>query len=652
MVMVKRNSPGIIVRLSNLIVLQVLFIFAALVLVLFPPQQNSDYPELSDQIQADVRRVREALPSQIEFQPNDGTGWQSKLKSIVDGDLPVMAAAVYLVPAGVNAGDVTQSFWYSRTRPPAGGEKTGDVESKMPTSNFDASVLRYVATRQDGFTFTTMADPEHSVLVQRLSGNDDSAAVLATFVHHDIYVSGRSQLQYAVLLLFLVSTLISLLTIHLIFRRLNAPIRQLISGMEKTARGELHHLVVANTDKELSRLFDAFNSMARTLWDNHKSLRQYNVWLRESNLSLLKSQLFLTTMVQSSPMSILVTSPEGKILLYNQAAASAFGYDAESLIGGEIDSLLQLSSPEILERANDYPGVEGLCRRSDGEFFPAFVVKSPVCLGRDEPQAYLYQLNDITESKSFQEMMIRIDRYCTRGEMAGDIAHEMNNHLAVLSGNLELLPLLLKKGNEEKLGDRIELMRKTIEKIVKFGNGLMDSPPDETEFEIGNVNQVVENVLAFLRPQNKFDNIDIAVSLAHEVPAALFDLAQVQQLLVNLMYNAAEALYDCEGPRRIEVRTTVGESGDGRIVRLDVRDSGPGVCEEKVASLFAERFTTKRKGHGIGLVTCRKIAEAHGARVGYQYDRGAVFTFELPVKHSIADSDRTTPAASTEVSSP
>jgi signal transduction histidine kinase len=229
-------------------------------------------------------------------------------------------------------------------------------------------------------------------------------------------------------------------------------------------------------------------------------------------------------------------------------------------------------------------------------------------------------------------MMVRLDRYCTRGEMAGDIAHEINNYLAVMMGNLELLPMLLAKGEDDRIESKLEVMKTTVDRIARFANGLMDTPHEDTRLESASMNQVVENIIAFLKPQNKFDSIKLTAELSNRVTMVHIDPGQIQQLLVNLVYNAADALRARPDSRRITVATSLIDYDGTPEVQVEVRDNGPGVSEHHVPTLFSERFTTKRKGHGIGLITCRKIVENHGGTIHYRHENGAVFYFRIPVQ--------------------
>ncbi|MEW5995032.1 MAG: ATP-binding protein, partial [Candidatus Zixiibacteriota bacterium] len=330
---------------------------------------------------------------------------------------------------------------------------------------------------------------------------------------------------------------------------------------------------------------------------------------------------------------VVVADCHRQIMIFNRQAAEVFGCNSSDMIGRPIDEIFAPGSREICTstETTSSSNREVLCRRFDGAIFPAYLIMSPVITRAGQTGACLLLIRDISESRSFQEMMIRLDRYYTRGEMAAAVAHEMNNYLAVLSGNTELLPMYLKKGDVDRSLEKLDVMKRTLDKIARFANGLMDTDPDELILEQADVNQIVENTLAFLKPQNKFDRVTICTHLSPQACLATIDMGQMQQLLVNLVYNAADALEEVPENRTIRIATSLVEDASKRLVQIEVRDNGPGVPEDRQDLLFAKRFTTKRRGHGLGLITCRKIVEQHHGRITYNYDGGAVFTVTIPV---------------------
>lgn len=618
------KQPGIFVRLGNLIIIQVLFIFGALGLILFSPNPG---PDLTDK-QAEFER-RLAVIGELIGETDENQTFTSDYLRPLLGDESTVEYAALVSFDSTNSSRVLATYQLpmQSTKAVDDGDRFNDV--------CDPSLLRHTASQAPGHVHRTGIGSRSTVYYLRVDRNLASPMVLVTAVNHGLLVSPISTVLNAVLLLFLASTLISLLLVYLLSKRFSQPLDRLIRGLEKTTQGELYYMIEAEGDLEFRRLVTAFNRMTQTLWDNQRELKSYNIRLKRSNVSILETQLFLATLIDSTPLAVVVTNDGGQVMLFNRAASSMFGYDADEVVGNSTTMLFSEGPDD--RSAQQHPEqpqhAETICRRRDGEHFPAYVVSRRLMASTDRYGANLIIIRDISESRNFQNMMVRLDRYYTRGEMAGDIAHEINNYLAVLMGNLELLPMLLAKGNTERIESKLDVMKTTVERIARFANGLMDAPHEGTRLEATSMNQMVENIIAFLKPQNKFDSIRLRARLSDKVTMVHIDPGQIQQLLVNLIYNAGEALRNNPAPKEIMVETSLVD-GVVPMVQVEVRDNGPGVPEKHVPDLFGRRFTTKRKGHGIGLITCRKILENHGGSLQYRYDNGALFYFRLPVNPS------------------
>ncbi|MBD3402116.1 PAS domain S-box protein [candidate division GN15 bacterium] len=607
------TKPRFFLRLGTLIIIQVVFVFAALALIVYLPHESHDIGTVAEDLQGQLETIAQPLagrtpPTTLPVDGNDFAG---------------------LAIVGRTDTEITRLDHFVRDA------QAGSSESIDPVSLAGARMLAAWLDQPEGFRATLLSSEGGVILAQRINLADNHPAVVVGVTGNNMLVSNRTYITTVLLILFLASVTISILTVALIRRRFQWPLERLMRGLERTADGELFVMSENFDDKELDELATSFNRMSQRLWENHRELTAYNRRLKKMNVSLLESQLFFSTLVESSPLCIIVTSPKGQILLFNRQACDDFGYAAGDAAGKNINELfagLASGQKVKLAMADDGAAFEARCRKRGGEFFPAYIISRPA-RGRDGSiAAYIYIIKNISESKGFQDMMVRLDRYYTRGEMAGDIAHEINNYLSILMGNIELLPMILKKGDEEKVNKKLGIMKDTTDKIARFADGLMEGPQDEAKLESTDLNQLVANVLAFLKPQNKFDDIELDADLSCDVPLVDLDSGQVQQLLVNFVYNAAEAVQQLAGDRRIRVRTVAESAESGDTVRVEVIDNGPGVPDDKRAFLFERRFTTKRKGHGIGLITCRKIVEVHGGHIGYEQREGAVFYFVLPVR--------------------
>ncbi|RKX27786.1 MAG: hypothetical protein DRP45_00040 [Candidatus Zixiibacteriota bacterium] len=624
------HKPGIFVRLSNLIVLQVIFIFAALALILFNPTDSQQVDHKNSGVLQTVFRAAQIV-SLMETDDSQSSVSipEQRVQLITSLASEPQVSCVWLIRSGDSA-RLEPELIYSRAR-------NGSVSSEAAAVlQEDSQILRLVGQEESGFlTMRSSGSDRMRYFVKASDAGDRAPSILVVDMENRISEAANSQLQYVIFLLFLFSVLISLLTVYLFSKRFRQPFDRLIRGLEKTAEGELYYLVPADADKEFNRLASAFNSMTRRLWEGRKQLNRYNAKLKKSNQSMMETQMFLAMLIDKSPSAILVTESNGSIMIFNQAASDVFGCSAEDVTGSSVSSMFD-RLPSLREGCEESSakGQEVVCRRTDGETFPAYVIVCPIAVHQDQPSGTLLFVKDISESKNFQEMMIRLDRYYSRGEMAGEIAHEINNYLAVLMGNLELLPIVLRKGDQDKADKKLDLMKTTVDRIARFANGLMDRPQEDTRLETISLNQTVENIIAFLKPQNKFNAINIAVDLSVDLPLIQLDQGQMQQLIVNLVYNAGDAIKSIEGEKIIRVTTRAIEIDSVRYAEIEIRDNGAGVPPDKAESLFETRFTTKRKGHGIGLITCRKIVANHGGDITYRTDGGAVFTFRIPVEPS------------------
>jgi PAS domain S-box-containing protein len=429
--------------------------------------------------------------------------------------------------------------------------------------------------------------------------------------------------------------------IHMVNIRVKNPLTRLLRSLSKTAKGDGYYIIEENKDAELNTLIGSFNDMSRQLIENNNRLHSYSRQATEMNIQLLQSHLFLSTLIKSSPYPIIVTGKSGRITMANDHAQSALDYSEEALVGRDLAQLVIIPSDLNLSQVNQQrrtKGFEARCSKPDGSSFPVFIISSPIGISGESPDGWLYIIRDISESQSFQDMMIRLDRYYTRGEMAGDIAHDINNFLAILSGNLELMPLVLRKNDPEKIESKLSLMKETVDKIAMFANGLMDTPPEELNLEPSDLNQLLANVVEFIKPLKRLRGVSLTLELTDQLPLVAIDRAQLQQVMTNLIFNSAEALRDLEEAKTIVIATDLASNGDKRTAIIRVQDSGPGVRQEYLDRIFQKRFTTRRKGHGIGLISCRKIVEAHGGTIGYEYHDGALFECRLPI-HSTVDSD-------------
>jgi signal transduction histidine kinase len=235
-----------------------------------------------------------------------------------------------------------------------------------------------------------------------------------------------------------------------------------------------------------------------------------------------------------------------------------------------------------------------------------------------------------------QEQTLQLEKMATRGQMSAEIGHELNNYLGVVVANFQLMNVRLKKGVLEGLDRFTESIQDHLDKISRFTKGLMDySSLQQATFTRVDINQLLQRVVEFLQPQKRFRQIVIETSFVPGVLEAEVDQGLVEQVLYNLLNNAADAMART-AVKKIDIGTA-RLSDD--MIRLSVRDYGDGIAEEQRKKLFKEKFTTKESGHGIGLVVCKNIIDKHNGRISVDSvpGRETVFMIDLPVIHQQAE---------------
>ena len=251
---------------------------------------------------------------------------------------------------------------------------------------------------------------------------------------------------------------------------------------------------------------------------------------------------------------------------------------------------------------------------------------------------------DITESRAAaeqaqiaQQRMTQVSSLTTMGEMAAGIAHELNQPLAAIANYASAAQRLLSvselaksdpDGDVQLALDQINQQALRAGEIIRRLRALVQNR--ETQHEPAEVNLLIDEVLSFTQNEARLNEVKIVREFATDLPTALLDRIQIQQILLNLIRNAIEALAEQTPAQRV---ITVRSRQEGiETLILEVLDNGPGVPAEVRDRIFDPFCTTKSNGTGLGLAISRTIAEAHQGRLTYDVppSGGARFTLQLP----------------------
>jgi two-component system NtrC family sensor kinase len=257
------------------------------------------------------------------------------------------------------------------------------------------------------------------------------------------------------------------------------------------------------------------------------------------------------------------------------------------------------------------------------------VITAPI-YENGQVSAVLAILRDVTEERTLLEQIGRREKLAALGEMVGGVAHEVNSPLAGILAFGQLLQME-NNANEEsrRAADTIVSEAKRAARIVgKLLTFARQNPPEKMRTEL---NQVLLDTIELRRYPLKMQQIELAVDFADGLPETWADPFQLQQVFINLLSNAEQALANRQGERRITVRTT--QRGEELVATI--ADTGPGIAPEHLPHIFNPFYTTKPRGigTGLGLSISFGIVREHGGtlRIAPEPQQGAVFEVSLPI---------------------
>src|SRR5882724_2061473 len=238
------------------------------------------------------------------------------------------------------------------------------------------------------------------------------------------------------------------------------------------------------------------------------------------------------------------------------------------------------------------------------------------------------------EAARHRNEMAHLSRVTTLGELSGSLAHELNRPLGAILSNAQAAQRMLANGGidiaefREILNEIVRENKRAAEVIRRLRLWLQKGEVQQHSLRI---NKVVRDVLKLIRTDLISQNVSVNTELARDLPTVTGDPVQLQQVLVNLVVNACDAMADCDTrERRLRIRTGIENGGDAVIV--SVTDRGGGIPAEEMEQIFEPFFTTKAKGMGLGLSVCRTLIAAHRGKLWAtnNAERGATFHFTLP----------------------
>ena len=362
--------------------------------------------------------------------------------------------------------------------------------------------------------------------------------------------------------------------------------------------------------------------------------------------ALRESEARFRKFVDHATDTFMLHNPDGIVLDVNRNACESLGYSRDELIGmtpfdfdADLNTVTWQRYSERL-KTGDIVTFESRHRRKDGTLFPVEIRVREFCQGG--PRLFISLSRDITERKraaeAFRERqgeLTHANRVATMGQLTASVAHEVSQPIAATLTNAQAALRWL-----SSQPPNLEEVRQTLDHIVnnaKRGGEVIDqiralirkAPARKDSIDINNT---ILDVIALIRSEVLRHGVSLQTDLATGLPLIKGDRVELQQVILNLILNAVEAM-GCLDEEARELRISTNTNTDtSNGVLFVARDTGPGLDPTSEDQLFEAFYTTKPDGMGMGLAICRSIIETHGGRlwVTANEPRGAVFQFTLP----------------------
>jgi len=362
-----------------------------------------------------------------------------------------------------------------------------------------------------------------------------------------------------------------------------------------------------------------------------------------------KSSHELQALLDAAVDGVVVIDHRGSIQSFNRSAERLFGYEAEEVIGSNVSVLMgeedRIAHDGHLQRyvTTRLPHIIGKGREvyakcKDGRIFPALLSVGAVV--GEEPPRFVGIIRDITasrradeESLRLQDRLMHVSRLATVGEMASGVAHELNQPLAAIATYAHACDRLLALPDPE-IAEVQSALRQIASQALRAGDIIQKlrklARAEDSARTPADINSVITELADLIQSNAKAHGVEYRQELAPNLPAINIDRAQIQQVVLNLVRNALEALALGQiDARELVLRTRATANAD---VEVSICDNGPGVDESLKYRIFDPFCSTKAAGTGLGLPISRTIVQTHGGALDYRPNQpmGACFVLTLP----------------------
>lgn len=426
----------------------------------------------------------------------------------------------------------------------------------------------------------------------------------------------------------------SLLCILFLMRWLFRPYHKLVGEAQ---RASVQTEMLKSQD-EAQFVLETFQSVVGQLQEQRKELELLSAEARERASSAEK---FSERIVASIPSGLIAFDASGRSMAINTPGRLLLEVDRKAL-GESYDKLFE-NYTALAEMVNDCLQKGTLYRRTEidavdntGQIRRLGATVAPIDLPAERgPRGALCLLTDITEVTELREQVALKNNLESLGEMSAGLAHEFKNALAALHGYVQLLQNLelneKARSTSESLLNEVRNLSEMVTSFLNFAR------PQPLQLEQVSLPELIAECADELSPL--FQRLNVKLIVEHNAEPLVIgaDARMLRQALLNLLRNGSEAIPEESIERKVSVTTTrEADSSGNRSAVIEVRDSGPGIPPAQLRKIFIPFFTTKSKGHGVGLALSHRVITQHGGTLtaANPSNGGAIFTIRLPQTES------------------
>ncbi len=370
--------------------------------------------------------------------------------------------------------------------------------------------------------------------------------------------------------------------------------------------------------------------LIRKLEDKMYELEQVNAMLRRMNDELKISQEQYKSLFENAGKPIFIIQPDTWIVLdANNQAERLFKCSRDEILNLSFSKYKKFFQPlfegeRIVSFETTIVDFEGNER---------FVEMSANLIGYAHTSTIQVIVSDLTEKKRIQDELIQAEKLASLGRLSAAIAHEIRNPLSAISVNLQFLLRKFSEGTQER--KYLDLAVEGVKRIEKIVEATLNfARPSKPTIKEENINDVIKATLPLVEVSTLKKKIEIVAKLEPNLPKVRIDFKQIQQVILNILENAVDAI-DKVGYIKVESYTE--DEGGELYVVVSISDNGCGIPKEDIQKIFEPFYTKKSDGTGLGLAICRQIMNNHDGKIGVESEvnRGTTFYLKFKVKREM-----------------